>query len=72
MSNTLISNCVCCGENILPLKRKDLGYHTCLHCGEKQARAKKFTIVPMHKSNYVPVFSPEILLGVNNKGGLVK
>ena len=38
-------------------------------CGESNAKAKKHTIVPMHKSNYIVVTDPEILKGINNKGG---
>jgi len=40
-----------------------------LVCGEKRARQHKFTIVPMHKSNYVPVFNQRDLVGINSKGG---
>lgn len=60
-----------CGEEI-DVRRYELGYTTCLVCGDKQARERKFTIVPMHKSNYVAVFDRSDLLGINNKGGLVK
>jgi hypothetical protein len=41
-------------------------------CGEKIAKERKHTIVPMHKSNYVPVTDMEMLIGINNKGGLTK
>jgi len=47
-------------------------YFTCLPCGEEQARAVKHTVVPMHKSNYVPMFNRQDLKGINNKGGLVR
>ena len=40
-----------------------------MECGESNAKAKKHTIVPMHKSNYVVVTDLEILKGINNKGG---
>lgn len=60
-----------CGEEI-DIRRYRLGYRVCLACGDKEAKARKFTIVPMHKSNYVAVFDRSDLLGINNKGGLVK
>jgi ribosomal protein L37AE/L43A len=61
-------NCVCCGEQVA-LARWALAIHMCLVCGEKHARQRKFTIVPMHKSNYVPVFNRQDLVGINSKGG---
>jgi hypothetical protein len=60
-----------CGEEI-DIRRYQLGYRTCLVCGDKEAKGRKFTVVPMHKSNYVAVFDRSDLLGINNKGGLVK
>jgi hypothetical protein len=65
--------CVMCGD-YLAAARWELGYRTCLFCGEEQAREERthWCVVPMHKSNYVLVREKEMLLGVNNKGGLVK
>lgn len=60
-----------CGEEIAPA-RLALGYTTCLVCGDKLAKQRKFTVVPMHKSNYVACFNLDDLKGINNKGGLVK
>jgi hypothetical protein len=60
-----------CGEEV-DARRIALGYQTCLVCGDKEARARRFTVVPMHKSNYVAIFDRSDLLGINNKGGLVK
>ena len=65
------TQCVMCGE-YLNRARWDLGYRTCLWCGEDEARQERHTIVPMHKSNYVPIFNKADLEGINNKGGLVK
>lgn len=62
---------IACGEEV-DARRVVLGYQTCLVCGDKEAKARRFTIVPMHKSNYVAVFDRSDLLGINNKGGLVK
>ena len=59
---------VCCSEWVSPA-RYNLGYNTCLKCGEVSAGKRKFTVVPMHKSNYVVVSNKEELKGINNKGG---
>jgi hypothetical protein len=48
------------------------GYYTCMSCGEVLARQKKFTVAPMHKSNYMLISNTNDLKGLNNKGGLVK
>lgn len=64
-------DCIKCGEDFSQ-KRYDLGFKTCLSCGDIEAKKHKFTIVPMHKSNYVPVFRKEDLQGINNKGCQVK
>ena len=63
--------CVKCGDHVLQ-GRWSLGYSTCLKCGEQDARSKKHTIAPMHKSNYMLITNHADLKGLNNKGGLVK
>jgi len=63
--------CIFCGDSVL-LARWALGYHSCIDCGEAKARAHKHTIVPLHKSNYVPVYNLKDLVGINSKGGLVR
>ena len=63
--------CVKCGDHVLDARYK-LGYTTCLKCGEVDARNKKHTIAPMHKSNYVVVTNRQDLQGLNNKGGNVR
>jgi ribosomal protein L37AE/L43A len=63
--------CKLCGDNF-PAKRFELGYAVCLECGEEIARQKIFTVVPMHKSNYIACFNRDDLKGINNKGGLIK
>lgn len=42
-----------------------------MDCGEKLARARKHTIVPLPKSNYIVVTDPSLLVGLNSshKGG---
>lgn len=63
--------CKVCGDEF-PLKRFQLGYAVCLECGEEIAMQKRYTVVPMHKSNYVACFNLDDLKGINNKGGLIK
>jgi len=60
--------CKQCGD-VYSHKRKNVGYQYCMPCGDRLARAKKHCVVPMHKSNYILVTDPEILKGINNKGG---
>ena len=60
---------VCCSEAVAPA-RYNLGYHSCLKCGQVTAGKRKFTVVPMHKSNYVVISNKKELKGINNKGGL--
>lgn len=56
--------CQRCGEEYSSA-RHVLGYDTCLKCGEHKAREVKHTIVPMHKSNYIPVTDRDILKQLN-------
>lgn len=63
--------CINCSEDVNPL-RWNLGFKVCLDCGEALARSVKHCIVPMHKSNYVPVYNLADLVGINSKGGIVK
>ena len=55
-----------CG-NLFPAARARLGYTTCLPCGDKQARALQFCVVPMNKSNYVVVTDKRELTMLNPK-----
>ena len=66
-----MANCIAC-KDIIVKGRAKLGYDTCLKCGEIIAKKVKHTIVPMHKSNYVPIFDLQDLKGINNKGGFYK
>jgi len=63
--------CIKCGDHVLH-QRWALGYTTCLKCGEVDARNKKHTIAPMHKSNYMVITNKLDLQGLNNKGGNVR
>jgi ribosomal protein L37AE/L43A len=60
--------CRCC-ETQVPCERVQLGYDTCIRCGEVEAKRVKHTIVPMHKSNYIVISDKADLKGINNKGG---
>lgn len=65
------TRCDQCGAHLNPV-RYDLGYTTCMPCGERVARKRRHTIVPMHKSNYIVVTNREDLKGINNKGGFYR
>ena len=58
--------CRDCGDSFA-IPRYNLGYRTCLSCGDKQARAVTFCTVPMNKSNYVVVSNPTELKQLNPK-----
>jgi len=63
--------CMWCGDDVAQA-RWALGYQTCMYCGEEQARQVKHTVAPMHKSNYVLITNRDDLIGLNNKGGIVR
>jgi hypothetical protein len=60
LSDKLLPICSTCNEEFLAA-RFALGYKVCLPCGEAAAlairKARTKACMPMHKSNYVPVFS---------------
>ena len=58
--------CRKCDERITT-RRVELGYSTCLTCGEAEAKQVTHTVVPMHKSNYVVVSNMKHLVGINVK-----
>lgn len=59
----MLDNC----EQYVNPHRAKLGYMTCMKCGEQIAKQRKHTIVPMNKSNYIPVTNYEILKQLNPK-----
>ena len=63
---------VCRCNQPIDAQRLSLGYFTCLICGAKEAAKRKFTVVPMPKSNYILVTDMSLLKGLNSshKGGL--
>ena len=66
-----MTHCVYCSTEVND-KRVKLGYNTCMICGDKEAKSKVFTVLPLHKSNYMLVTNREKLIGFNTKGGIVK
>ncbi len=73
MTRRMKPTCSRCGETF-SAARRNAGYHLCLFCGDDAAREERkgWCIAPMHKSNYMLFTNPADLIGINNKGGLVK
>lgn len=73
ITETYMPQCKLCGD-VYDVKRLRLGYAVCLPCGEDIAKEvnSRRTVAPMHKSNYVLITNRADLVGLNNKGGLVK
>jgi ribosomal protein L37AE/L43A len=59
-------NCTQCREEIVE-GRAELGFVTCNDCGEIEARRRKHTVVPMHKSNYILVTDRTLLRQLNKR-----
>jgi hypothetical protein len=56
-----------CGMDI-PLARLDLGYTTCLVCGDKRAKERKFIVqIPYSKGAYQYIHNPKELCFTNPK-----
>lgn len=73
MTRRMKPTCSRCGGTF-SAARRNAGYHLCLFCGDDAAREERkgWCIAPMHKSNYMLFTNPADLIGINNKGGLVK
>lgn len=67
----MTNSCPQCGDAV-PAARVALGRRLCLPCGEEHARQERqsWTVVPMHKSNYMLLTDRRDLPGIGNKGGL--
>lgn len=50
-----------------PVERFRLGYHTCLSCGDYQARQVVYTTAPINKSNYMLITNRADLAQLNPK-----
>jgi hypothetical protein len=59
--------CTTCYSEFVPPARSQLGYKTCLSCGERQASKVTHCAVPLSKSNYVLVTDRSELKGLNPK-----
>ena len=59
-------HCTKCGDDY-PQARHNLGYTTCLSCGDKAARGVSHCVVPMNKSNYTVITNREELAWLNPK-----
>lgn len=55
-----------CGEPIVR-KRVLLGYRVCLNCGDQIAKKRRFTVVPLNKSNYMLITDLNLLKQLNPK-----
>jgi ribosomal protein L37AE/L43A len=71
IDETCEPQCKLCGDTY-DIVRYRIGFRVCLSCGDEIAKSVKHTVVPMHKSNYMMVTNRDDLIGINNKGGLVK
>lgn len=71
MSEEHLPICTCCYAVRVEPHRKHLSRPTCMDCGEKLAKERKHTIVPMPKSNYIVVTDMSLLVNLNSshKGG---
>jgi hypothetical protein len=58
--------CVQCGRSY-PEARANLGYRTCLPCGDVAARQTVRTTAPLNKSNYVLITNRAELAQLNPK-----
>jgi hypothetical protein len=59
--------CVACYAVRVEPARRYLERPTCAGCGETEARAVRYTIAPLDKSNYVLITDPTILKQLNPK-----
>jgi hypothetical protein len=58
--------CKMCGH-AYKYGRLKKGYAVCLPCGDEIAHERKFTIVPLNKSNYIAVSDMAMLKQLNPK-----
>ena len=61
-----MAHCAQCGETY-PLARHNLGYRTCLECGEAAARLVKFTVIPAYSKGAYQVVSKQDVANTNPK-----
>ena len=61
-----MAHCAQCGDTY-PIARHNLGYRTCLECGDAAARKVSWVTAPLNKSNYVVITNLNDLKGLNPK-----
>lgn len=61
-----MATCNNCGEAFSPARR-NLGYNTCMPCGDHVAQTVRWLAAPINKSNYVLISNLEDLKGLNPK-----
>lgn len=61
-----MAHCMHCGDTFPP-RRAELGYRTCLPCGDTEARSRRWLTAPINKSNYVLISDLADLRGLNPK-----
>ena len=59
--------CTCCYSVRVEPTRKRMARPTCMQCGEKIAKERKFTVAPLNKSNYMLFTDMEMLKQLNPK-----
>lgn len=60
--------CTDCGA-LVPIKRYELNYTTCMPCGELRARARRHTITPgYHKGPYMVLPNKTLLKDLSRPG----
>jgi ribosomal protein L37AE/L43A len=66
IDETFNPQCKLCGDTY-DEERFRIGYAICCPCGDDLAKSRKFTVVPMNKSNYMMVTDMTILKQLNPK-----
>lgn len=59
--------CTYCYAVRVEPSRKRMARPTCMQCGEKIAKERKFTVAPLNKSNYMLFTDMEMLKQLNPK-----
>ena len=61
-----MANCISCGDTFPP-RRFELGYNTCLSCGDFAAREVRFTVMPAYNKGAYQLVSREDIANTNPK-----
>jgi predicted nucleic acid-binding Zn-ribbon protein len=63
----MIPTCIQCGDTY-PAARHNLGYATCLDCGDRAARQVRFTVMPAYSKGAYQLVSRADIAHTNPKG----